>query len=456
MLSHAFGPGAPQARGPVRHRLRLAWVAMALLATRVPLLFGGYGSDDDAWRNIVAALHARDAGHYVPSRAPGFPLYEGLLTALAPGGSLVTNLAAVLAGIIALALFWGLLEDLKVRNREWVWTAFAFGSAMWVEISQTMDYSLGLACFLAAWRLVLRERYFLAGILIALATGCRATYLLLGAAFLVLMLWRRAGWKACAAYALGCGPLALALFVPYLLSPEARELLGDFRLHTGRHATLGNVIPWARVCVVWLIGHFGLLVIGSFALALLVGRARWPRGPRIAPQAEHAFELAVVAITISLFLLIPGEGIYLLPALPVVLIAMSRILPRGWLAAAAIAMVAESLVSISFEERRFVPGRLLLELETRRHDARDVRELLQRHPSTPTVFVVGRFMILRLWASDRALTHTERVWSPWYDPGISLTTPDGRVAFADRLRDDQAQELIARGWAIQRLEFRGN
>src|SRR6266542_3767104 len=92
-------PAAP--RFPVWRAALALLFAAVLLLSRYPLLHGGYGSDDDAWRSVVSALHMRESGHYVPSRIPGYPLFEFLLVFLVPFGPFATNLASVLAQLAA-------------------------------------------------------------------------------------------------------------------------------------------------------------------------------------------------------------------------------------------------------------------------------------------------------------------------------------------------------------------
>ena len=77
----------------------------AFLASRLPLLSLGYGSDERAWRSVVTALHMYAVRHYIPSRFPGFPLHDVLTTLLLPLGPLALVLAAVAAQIAGAIVF---------------------------------------------------------------------------------------------------------------------------------------------------------------------------------------------------------------------------------------------------------------------------------------------------------------------------------------------------------------
>lgn len=427
------------------------WIVLALALTRLPLLFHGYGSDDDAWRNIVAALHIRESGRYIPSRIPGFPLYEGILAVLAPGGPVLTNLASVTAGCAALALFAALLRDLRLSDRRWPWLALAFGPAVWVQSSQTMDYAFGFAFFLAAWRAALHRRWMLCGVLLALATGCRASYVLVLPAVALMLIASGASWWPALRFASTYLPLAAGLFVPVIAAPESRGIAGEFRHHAGL-VSAATLFAAARSALVWLFGKFGLPV-ATGAIAATALTRRWRAHPGT-PAGEYLFEMSVALAFGAFFLLIPGEGTYLLPLLPVLLVAIARWLPRRWVAAISIAMIAGALITVKLDQRRVMPGHLFEELLTRRADERDTRELLDRRPAAPTVFVVGRFMVLRLLATDPSLERTPVAWQAWHTPGVALRAPGRPLAFADQLTPAQADSLRGRGWVVVVLPYR--
>ena len=451
--------GATPGRGlPFSGRVWMLLLA-AFVASRLPLIGGGYGSDNDSWRNIVAAIHMREAGRYIPSRVPGFPLYEGLLALLAPGGWIATNLASVVAELAVAILFARLLVRLRVRSPVWPWLALMFGEMFWVRATQTLDYSFGLAFFLACLLALLDRRHLLAGAMLAMAAGCRPTYGLVNLAVLAMLVARRAPWRAYGAYALTHGLLLILLFVPVLLGPEARGLSHHFTQHAGSHATLSTLIPIVRAGVVSLFGKWGTVVL---ALALLAAALRAVRGRGIhndlaARSAEArdmlAFGLAATVAVGGFYLLIPGEGAYLLPLLPVLLIGLAAWLPRVWMIAVTLAVMAEALVSIKLDQRRIVPGALFEERSLRRQDLIDTRALLDRRPARPTVFVVGNFMVHRLLALDPTLERTEAGWSAFHHTGIGLRSRTRPIQFAEDLDAAQRAALEREGWTVRRLPY---
>lgn len=105
---------------------------LVILASRLPLIGGGFGSDGDAWRNAVAAFRMREVGHYVASRPPGFPVFESLLVPLVPLGWAATNALAAVAGVVAVMVFMRVSRELKIPSPFWLTFAFTFSGVLWV------------------------------------------------------------------------------------------------------------------------------------------------------------------------------------------------------------------------------------------------------------------------------------------------------------------------------------
>jgi hypothetical protein len=441
------------------------WILVLLLflvASRLPLVANGYGSDSDSWRNVVAALHMHDAGRYIPSRMPGFPFFEGLLFLLAPGGWVATNLAAIAAGLLSVLIFARLLTQLRQRNSLWPWVAFAFGAPLMVTTSQTMDYNFGLAFFLGGYLAAIQRRYLVAGVMLGLATACRPSYVLINAAMLVLLLLRRENWKAYAAYAVGFAPLVVALFVPVVISPEAEGLTGRIAKHTVTHVTPATFLPLARASAVFCLGKFGtvmvVLAVAAVVSKSVLGRFAKSPGKHSGAGFESVskdilmFEVATILAIWGFYLVIPYSATYLLPLVPIVLIMLARLLPRYLLVAVVIAVVAEPMVSVQLDEKRIVRGKLFEEVAQRSADLTETHALLASKPDAPTVYVVGRFMVHRLLVLGPELERTDAGWAAFVHNGVALRSREHHVAFAATLDAEDRARLIDQGWAIQDLE----
>jgi len=452
----------PQIRNSWWAGQRKSWlfIAVLLMASRLPLIANGYGSDSDSWRNIVAALRMREIGHYVPSRVPGFPVFEYLLVLLAPGGWIVTNLAAIAAGLIAAVIFAFLLLQLKIQNPLWPWLAFAFGTPLAVITSQTMDYSFGLAFFLACYLAMLRRHYLTAGVLLALATGCRFTYILVNVSVLVFLMARRENWRRYLAFAAGYISIATILFVPVITSPEVQGLDKHFLKHAGKCVRFFNLYALIRIPVIFLFGKFGAIVVAFGLAAVSLKNLRISFGKFkdwifsiIASREVFLFEITTIFSVVVFYVLIPYQSAYLLPLVPIVLIILARMLPRPWLIAVAVAIVIELFVSVQFDKRRVVEGNIVREIDARQKDMSDTRALLARNPVRPTVYVVSRFMVRRLLVMAPDMERTPAGWAPFGSPGVALRSRDGRMGFAATLQPDDRERLTGDGWNIRELPY---
>src|SRR5688572_14936738 len=82
-----------------------AVLATVFMLTRLPFVNYGHGTDPDAWRVAMTAHHLLETGEYFPSRLPGNPLHELLMTLFVPRGWLATNIATALSALGGVYLF---------------------------------------------------------------------------------------------------------------------------------------------------------------------------------------------------------------------------------------------------------------------------------------------------------------------------------------------------------------
>lgn len=458
-----------------------ALLVAAFLASRIPLLGGGYGSDDDAWRNALAALRMRETGTYVPSRVPGFPVFEGILVFLHPLGWTATNAAAALAQLGA-----ALSVALTARRQGapfplGVGAAFLFLPGIWIETTQTMDYAFGLLFLAASYAVSAHSRWLAAGVLLGLATGCRIT----NATFLVptlFLVWssgdsrRLASMMRLLAGFLGTTALA---FSALLFTPEAQGLLGHAGSHLGAHrAAFADVPVLARVVLVFLFGKAGLVAIGAGLLVsgaiALRGRAGRPAtagakgagGAAVRPDAgTHSqgtegsrpasgmrwggYDAVALLLVSVLYLAVPYTPAYMLPAAIPLLLLVGRNLRRGWWVIALAAFAVDAWVSPSLERRALDAGRLVAEVETRREQFREAAWLLAPSPHVRGVYVAGEAAVRRLvLLAPRDYERTDAAWTAFGPSGVALWTPGRDVGYAAALTAADRDSLAGRGYRI--------
>lgn len=448
-------------RGDAGSRWTVALLAVLFLAIRIPLLRGGFGSDDDAWRNAANALRMLEEHRYVPSRAPGFPAYDAVLIALVALGPIATNLASVAFQALACLGTWWIERRAGFARPGLVAAALALASPFAVTATQTMDYALSAAAITLAYLFLLRDASRRTGLFAGLATGARASNaLVLPAALLDSWLRRRAPvaqpspsrWSDRDLIVVFLVTVA-ALFLPVVTSgahtPQSGNLLDHVRRH---HATAQTFVPHARGLISFLLGKTAPLWI---VLGLVGTIVRRPRGAAAAPAPQGApvFELTCVVLATALYFAVPYTPAYLLPVFPLILLLLRRLLPTWAFTGLAVMLALEVLALPLLSERRLVPGALLLE-RAARHQQSERTIRLRELPEHPTVRIVTRQDLHRLLFSDPPLRRLPPVWEPFATPGVALAEVDGSTLFADSLTADDRARLTGRGFTIQ--EARGD
>lgn len=153
----------------------IIFLLILVLISRIPFLFAGYGSEEDAWALPLVAERIAETGQYEVSRFPGHPVQEIIYSTCWQGGYLLFNTLTLLlstAGIIAFTLT---LKNFNIPNYLAGGFALAFTPILYINSTNDMDYAWALGIILIAGFLISSKNYFLAGCMLALAVGCRIT-----------------------------------------------------------------------------------------------------------------------------------------------------------------------------------------------------------------------------------------------------------------------------------------
>jgi hypothetical protein len=293
-------------------------LVVLLLALYAPLLFFGYGSDNDTYLVLDSGRGLLRDHAYTPSRNPGYFLYElttGVLSRL--GGSVLCNAATLAMAVASLLCFLKICRRLDVPRPHLLGLLMVVHPVFWVNGTCTMEYVWALALLLAGTLLVIERSYGVAAVLLGLAIAVRSTSfiaagLVLGYALLVRRPDRgRVLLAGVVAVALGglfyLPPFRQAGYSPAFLKPmTGGSEFWTFKLRLARFV-YKNLYFWG------LIGALALPVL------LLLG------GRRLLDPARRPVVLAcagIVAAYEALFLKFPIEMGYLLPVLPAVLILL--------------------------------------------------------------------------------------------------------------------------------------
>jgi hypothetical protein len=340
----------------------LAWFLLAagVLATRLPFLGPGFGTDPDAWRVAEAARFIHRTGTYGGSRLPGHPVQEVVSSWLWPGGALALNLATALFSLLAVLCFVALCRQLRTPYPALSGLALAATPVVYIHSTDALDYVWALGLLLLSILLVRARRAVPAGIALGLAIGCRITFALFVPPLALLLPGRRKNASRAAPILrfLGSALLVGALsYLPVVLEYgwgflRSYQLLYPSPLLILKQATLD----------VW--GAVGLLGVAA-GLGVLAARALTARRGRAAPNPERklwtAVSLLVLLVTIASYVPLPHEAGYLLPAVPFTILLFGLWLPRrAHLLCCVSLLVSPWLFKLTQAPRPFTPAQTAL------------------------------------------------------------------------------------------------
>jgi hypothetical protein len=295
-----------------------AGLSVGLLAARI--LGAGYGADNDTFGMLGTWDVLRAEGRYVPSRYQGYPLAElGIGSSSEVGGHWLSGLVSLVLGCACVALTYHLVRR-RTRDLSFALTCAAVLATTPVFViaaSTSVDYLYGLAAFLAGWTLwERRSSWIVVAALLGLAAAARISYLPLGV-LLILMAPRADATRPRRSVTVVVAvSIAFLAYVPSLRSPQ-----GGLRAFRADRPTDEGWLGVAVRAIVKGTDVFGL--IGSLVLVVgLVAGVRSLRR-RSTPMGGERWLLVLLAVLLLLWIWLPVEPSYLLPAVVVFLVWLS-------------------------------------------------------------------------------------------------------------------------------------
>lgn len=426
-------------------------LVILIVITRLPLLFHGYGWDGDAWRVAWSAYVFWHEGVYIPSRFPGFPLYEFFNAPLVGiGGYLLSNAVTLLIFLAAVLTFRKILTIIRIPRVDiLVWT-FAFLPILWKNSAITLDYILGLTLILVSYLLLLRRSYGIAGLCLGLAAGTRITHL----AFLIPMFFQLEGgekWKQFMRMSAAAVGVTVISYLPVVLRAEfpgeVREYITDVRIYSAyRH--VGNFLyRWVYA--------FGLPGMVFIALLLHLSRHRFVECWRSRDRSFRT-SLAAVGTMLFAFFLLPDEREYLIPLIPFAFIVFGFIVVRKtYLITAGICLFSYNVVNVDvivhgFGRQRIAPavaeGMVVRDfrLRTIYHEWRAAVSTVQVPDSSIVMIARGA----SFWMDNPLVAYESRSMESFGSRDVSRSRLRPHVYYVYALPYDRMKEYRSKGYAV--------
>ncbi len=295
------------------------------LVSRIPLLNIGYGPEEDAWGHVLNIYEMKGAGHYIMSRLPGHPIYEGLLYILFPiHSALFYNLlSAIASGFAVLAFYKIALNFTIIKNAFQAALAFAVIPIFYLSSTYTIDYTLGLALTLWAYYLILKHKIVWSALLLALAVGTRITWILMLMPLLATLngyRFEKFEFKKSFQFLFVFGFLSATAYYPVY---DAYGI-GFFNTYKLPYPPLAKAIYKGTIGVWGLIG-FGFLSVVLFAFMkrakFYFGQIRW---------CHIVWGIPIVLYSI-IFIRLPEKSAFFIPVIPFLLLFIFSFLDERWI-----------------------------------------------------------------------------------------------------------------------------
>ena len=354
-------------------------LGLGVFLSRLPFLGPGFGTDPDAWRMAQSARHYATTGEYIVSRFPGYPLSEIVMAALWDGGPIVVNGLTALMSAIAAIFLALILRKVTVEHYIWPTIAFAATPIVFVNSVVAMDYLWATAFILASVYFAMNHRWTAAGVMLGLAVGCRITSAIIGLPLLVFLFVDGRKFTDATRFVVSSIFVALLLWTPVFYTY-------GFGFLTFYDSPYPDAISITRRMSIDLFGRLGVYAL----IAVLCGLIVWPRifkrnrpasnvyptlwvgfnndGPsQSVGHQNHVplLSLLSMAVFVSLFLLLPHEPAYLIPAVPFLIvllaiyvkpiplrIACACLILASFVQPCTRAIICKGAVSSSIEQRR--------------------------------------------------------------------------------------------------------
>ena len=297
---------------------KLWFLVIVVLLSRIPLLFIGYGIEEDSWGIARAVITTAETGVYETSRLPGHPVHE-LFYLLAPfAGPVFYNGLTALFSCIAVLFFALALRELGFKDHILPAYTLAFIPVFYVSSTYTIDYVWTLAFTMISFYYLLRKHLVLSGIFLGLAVGCRLTAGAMLLPFFVLLYFQK---QNIAVYVKLLIPLFAVAFFSYSILYLAYGF-SFFRFYDQfSYPAITKVIFKGTIGVFGALGLMGILYAKYSVLKnklQLAGRENLtvpiPAGLLLA--CNIIFVMYIIS-----YLRLPQKSGYLIPILPFVLIS---------------------------------------------------------------------------------------------------------------------------------------
>ena len=281
---------------------------LLIALTRIPFLFFGYGSEEDAWALPLVAERIANSGVYEVSRLPGHPFQEIIYTLIWNAGPVVYNLITLIVSSFGIYFFIRILQFLKL---EWKWATLclAFTPVFYINCTNNMDYVWACSFIILSLYYLLNNRLLLTGLFLAIAIGCRITS---GAAIFPMLVYLAASnqkqfLKNAFQICLYTGIFCFIIFIP---------VLNEYGLAFFTYYEHFPIPSFAKNFYKGSIGAFGITGYLAAFIFIIYLLKKLIRQPELLKSPLILLTLSGIIIFKIAFISLPLKSAFIIPILP--------------------------------------------------------------------------------------------------------------------------------------------
>ncbi len=304
----------PQAR----ETLILILLFFAVLISRIPFIEYGYGIDPDSWRVASVANAIHTTKQYVASRLPGYPVQEITYALLPIKNATVYNFLTAFLSSLCVLYFAKFIKQLGFKHYLYPSIALAFVPIVYINSTNSMDYIWALCFIFISFYSAITQKYFLSGIFLGIATGCRITSagMLLPLIFLIQYINTNKAYKDYAKLLFGYTITFLIIFLPVVMTYG----LSFFSYYDGSISPLYIVKNFT--IDIW--GILGFLSTVFYSILLIFRLFDIQKFKEFINDRVNQLSLIVIVLYVIAFALAPYEAGYLIPLVPFIIILLTH------------------------------------------------------------------------------------------------------------------------------------
>ncbi len=323
-----------------RELISFAALFAIVFASRLPFLSPGFGTDEDAWWTIKAARDLATTGAYHYSRKPGFPVLEYVYSWIWDKNPVILNGITALFSAVAVLFFALSVRKHRIGSPFWAGLMLAFSPVVYIASTTTMDYMWAMAFIMVSYYLLINRRYMLSALFLGIATGCRITSAVMMFPFIITILAIEKEKKHWIYQSLIFASIVLIVGVIFYYPIYTIYNKEMFKFPLG-----GRPIPKE---LSQLFGNLGFtaILLSIFISVIIPQKNNHKRITEKVPKKYGKIWLMIVIIYTILYLDMPHEPGYLIPALPFAIMFILPLTNKNLFKLATLCVIVSSFVDI--------------------------------------------------------------------------------------------------------------